>query len=229
MAIKAVLFDMGNTLVDSRSVSETMTIILRDKGHSINPDDLKKALILGHDKLEYHEQKGEYHNCSAEDFYTMWNHLILTELGIDDPEKLLARHIYNAWFEKLHIFLLPGAEELLRELKRRKIKIGIITNGFRDEVEEVFTGLPIKPDYFDIVVGCNTTGLAKPDPRPFQYALDKLGLLPEETIFVGDSYKKDYLGAKGVGMFPLLYLPDGEPPASDVKYIRALPEILKFL
>ena len=228
--IKAVLFDMGNTLVDSRSASETMVIILKGKGHIFSVEELKQAIIQVHDDLESKSSRKSYDGISAEDFYTRWNNKILEKLGITDQE--LGKYVFDKWFENLHIFLLPDVEGTLDELKQKNIKIGIITNGFRDEIDDVFTGLPIGPDYFDIVVGCNTTGIAKPHPEPFLHALAQLKIEPHEAIFVGDSYKKDYLGAEGVGMKPVLYLPRGELPAQaepDVFFIRDLKEILDLI
>ncbi len=237
--IKAVLFDMGNTLVDSRTTEGTFSRILRERGHDIPPDIIKKALASVLNEPAPDVEVGDRAGITSEDFYIKYNNDVIGQLGLEDlvpepdpgseQEPDLARYIYTRWFEVLHIFLLPNAEITLVELKARGMKIGIITNGFRDEVETVFEGLPIQPDDFDIVIGCNTTGFAKPNPAPFKLALQMLGLQPEEVMFVGDSYRNDYRGSAKAGMTPILYLPKGQPPDKDVAFVRDLKEILELV
>ena len=242
--IKAVLFDMGNTLVDSRTTEGTFSRILRERGHDVPPDIIKKALANVLNEPAPDVEVGDRAGISSEDFYIKYNNDVIDQLDLDNAEPDLdgqvpesepelepdlARHIYERWFEVLHIFLLPNVERTLVKLKARGIKTGIITNGFRDEVETVFTGLPIQPDDFDIVIGCNTTGFAKPNPAPFKLALQILGLQPEEVMFVGDSYRNDYLGSEKVGMRPILYLPKGKPSEKDAAFIRDMKEILDLV
>ena len=229
MVIKAVLFDMGNTLVDSRTTGETFRKILLEKGHDVPQEKMRDAFKKYSAEPAPDQEVGDRAGISTEDFYVKYNNDILKHLALVDPDPDLGKYIFDRWFQVLHIFLLPNAESTISRLKERGIKVGIVTNGFRDEVEEVFAGLAIRPEDFDLVVGCNTTGFAKPNPAPFKFAMEKLGFRPEEIIFVGDSHTNDYLGSQNVGMFPLLYLPKREPPADDVRYIRDLAEILTFL
>lgn len=230
MTFKAVLFDMGNTLVDSRTTEETFAKILAEKGYHVSIDDVRKVIRRYIDENAIKGDLEHYHGNSAEDFYIAYNDAIIKHLAIPNPEPGLGKYVYDRWFEVLHLFLLPNAESTINTLKEKGIKVGIVTNGFRDEVEIVFDGLAIQPDDFDIVVGCNTTGFAKPNPLPFEHAAKLLAIPIDEIIFVGDSYTNDYLGSKNVGMFPLLYLPgDGQPPNSEVRYIRNLAEILDYI
>lgn len=186
--IKAVLFDMGNTLVDSRTTEGTFSRILREKGYDIAPNIIKIALANVLNEPSPDVEVGDRAGISSEDFYIQYNQDIIDQLDLDDPEPGLAGYIFERWFVVLHIFLLPNVEKTIKELKAGGLKVGIITNGFRDEVETVFEGLPIQPEDFDIVIGCNTTGFAKPNPAPFKLALQILGLQSEEVMFVGDSY-----------------------------------------
>jgi HAD superfamily hydrolase (TIGR01549 family) len=58
--------------------------------------------------------------------------------------------------------------------------------------------------YFDVVVGVDSCGEAKPDKETFLYALKKLQLRSAETLFVGDSVERDYEGAKRAGLKTLI-------------------------
>ncbi len=227
--IKAVLFDMGNTLVDSRTTEGTFSRILREKGHDVPHDIIKNALDNVQNEPAPDVEVGDRVGISSEDFYIQYNNDVIEYLDLKNPEPDLGKFIYDRWFEVLHIYLLPNVERTVNELKARGIKTGIITNGFRDEVNRVFTGLPIQPDDFDLVIGCNTTGFAKPNPRPFKLALEMLGLQPEEVMFVGDSYRNDYQGSGKVGMRPVLYLPKGKPSEKGVVFVRDLKDLLDML
>lgn len=69
-------------------------------------------------------------------------------------------------------------------------------------------------DAFQVVVTSIEYGRPKPHPGIFQVALDALGTAPNEAVYIGDSYKADYLGAMGVGMHALLIDPDLESVAA---------------
>jgi putative hydrolase of the HAD superfamily len=55
-------------------------------------------------------------------------------------------------------------------------------------------------EYFDLVVTLDDTGKLKPHKMPFKAAVEKLGLSPEEILFVGDRPDRDIKGAQAVGM-----------------------------
>ena len=57
---------------------------------------------------------------------------------------------------------------------------------------------------FDIVVFSCDTGYLKPDPRIFSIALEKLNVLPNETVIVGDKIRTDILGGAILGMNSIL-------------------------
>jgi len=83
-------------------------------------------------------------------------------------------------------------------------------------------------DRFDVVVGMDTCGKAKPDKEIFLFALNKLGIHPEQALFVGDSVKNDYKGAEGAGMKPLIIDREGKAP-SNVDKIESLTALLSLL
>jgi len=63
-------------------------------------------------------------------------------------------------------------------------------------------------------------------PDIFKYALEKLNVKPEETVFVGDDVERDYKGATNVGMYALLVNRTGKQKQSGLKIIKNLKEIL---
>lgn len=94
---------------------------------------------------------------------------------------------------------LPGAVSLLDSL-RGKVRIGIITNGFTalQETRLQRTGMR---DYFDVLVISEQVGVAKPDARIFDYALDKMGIHDRSrAMMVGDTPESDILGGINAGL-----------------------------
>ncbi|MCO4164909.1 pyrimidine 5'-nucleotidase [Citrobacter youngae] len=94
---------------------------------------------------------------------------------------------------------LPGAVSLLNAI-RGKAKIGIITNGFTalQQIRLERTGLR---DYFDLLVISEQVGVAKPDPRIFDHALEQAGN-PDRSrvLMVGDTAESDILGGINAGL-----------------------------
>ncbi len=97
----------------------------------------------------------------------------------------------------------PGAVVLLRALRERGIKIGMITNGFAITHREKIAVLGIE-QYFDAILLSDEVGMVKPDPRIFLRACELLDSEPAETAMVGDRYDRDVTGAQEVGMFTVL-------------------------
>jgi YjjG family noncanonical pyrimidine nucleotidase len=95
---------------------------------------------------------------------------------------------------------LDGAYNLIKALKNKKVKLGIITNGFSDLqwVRLERTGLK---QYFDVVVVSEEVGVAKPNIGIFKHALNAMGNPdPSKVLMVGDTPETDILGGSAVGM-----------------------------
>lgn len=94
-------------------------------------------------------------------------------------------------------YVYPEAEEVLRELSKR-YRVGIIANqnlGSEERLEKL--GLL---RYIDLVIASAEEGVAKPDLRIFQIALDRANCKPEEAIMVGDRIDNDIVPANKIGM-----------------------------
>jgi len=197
--IKAVLFDLGNTLVYSNP-EETFQKILAEQGFTKPVREVRNAIIKGNREFDIDRHEG----LSANKFYTQWNLVQLKHLGLEGSEaRELAESINTQWwkFAKFHVY--PQVKGTLQRLKRTGLKLGLITGGFEEDIEMILpkTGLD---RFFDVKVGVNTTGKRKPHPKAFRYALKQLDVKPCEAIFVGDNFEADYLGAQKVGMMPVL-------------------------
>jgi HAD superfamily hydrolase (TIGR01549 family) len=100
---------------------------------------------------------------------------------------------------KKYIKLFPETLLILRELKKTNLHVGIISdidNDFQDFQFKVF-GIS---EIFDSITTSEEVQIYKPKEKIFQVALNKAGCRGEESIIIGDSYKKDIVGGKNMGM-----------------------------
>ena len=118
-----------------------------------------------------------------EDSYTMIT-------GDCDPDR---RARFRALFSEIAVerqrketVLYPGGTELLRGLKARGVKTAIVSTKRGDTIEIILERLGLA-DTVDLVVGSADVKRHKPDPEGLLYALDRLGVRPEDALFCGDT------------------------------------------
>ena len=103
----------------------------------------------------------------------------------------------------------PGLIRLLDRLKAEGFGLGVCTNKLEGLSVQLLEALKLSP-YFGAVVGPDTLGIAKPDPRPFREAVSRLGLIAPRALMVGDS-ETDILTARNAGV-PVIAVPFGYTP-----------------
>jgi len=116
----------------------------------------------------------------AEDFYQK-AHQILHEIEMKAAEKGS---------------LIPGTEATLRSLRKKEIKVGIITRNCEDAVRKVFPNID---EYCDVFVSRNSVKKVKPHPDHLTYVMESLKISGEESMMVGD-HIIDIQAGKRVGM-----------------------------
>jgi putative hydrolase of the HAD superfamily len=145
----------------------------------------------------------------------------------------------DQWFEALHrefgrperFRMFPEVRATLVELKERRIRVGLISN-WDKRLEDILDGTGLS-ELLDLVVISSLVGYAKPHERIFEIALEKEGLTPNQAVHVGDTYRDDIEGAKGVGIRPVLIrrsdgmsvLTGSTPPNLDCEVVESLSEL----
>lgn len=82
--------------------------------------------------------------------------------------------------------LFEGIEKTLKQLKKQKIQLGIVTSRTDQEMGIVLNNFDIE-QYFDTFITASKTKLHKPNPEPILKAIETLNLDPENVIYIGDS------------------------------------------
>lgn len=121
------------------------------------------------------------------------------------------------------------------EALRERYRLGIVSN-FYGNLEAVCHGAGLA-SLFAVLVDSHCVGTEKPDPAIFRVALESLRAMPETTVFVGDSLRRDREGARRTGMRFIWMVPQGvqaaeartsvEPPVEHA--VTDLHDLMKIL
>lgn len=115
---------------------------------------------------------------------------------------------------------VPGA---LAALRAQGLRLGVVSNA-NGRMPEKLVRLGLA-DAFDTIVDSGLEGVEKPDRRLFDIALTRMAVEASKTVFVGDLFHIDVVGARGAGLFPVLVDKAGLRPGVDVMRIRRLTEL----
>lgn len=217
LMIKAVIFDLDNTICNSTEVIE----------------DILKRIFIKH--LKY------FPNKNVDDLISI-NIKTFEEL-ISDPNVPLSAAIIRVWFEVFEqlqikpplkiilrlieyirseatkkVRLIEGTLELMDYLKSKDIKIGILTNGIFIDQANKLVKLKLD-DFVDYLVTADMCASDKPDPKIFKYLLNKMGISPEQVLMIGDDLVADIKGANDLGI-RTVYLKDGSLGNIDTGLIK---------
>ena len=223
MPLKAVLFDLGLTLTKTASFPEIYRRILARFGVKVSVDEVDRA----QKETESEFDTATYSAEVRKEFWTNYNTSILEKLDVKENTAFLAAQIDELWWECSHIQLYPDVEPTLSGLRAKGLKLGLVSNGFKQDLEYVLGKLDIKR-WFDVIVCIDSCNCAKPDKEIFLYALNKLGIEPCDALFVGDSVIHDYEGALGAGIKPVLIDREGKLPSVNDK-IASLTDLLTLV
>ncbi|WP_299557126.1 YjjG family noncanonical pyrimidine nucleotidase [Seonamhaeicola sp.] len=123
-------------------------------------------------------------------------------------------------------FLLDNAVEILNYLQLH-YSLHIITNGFEEVQHKKLTQSKIS-GFFKTVTNSEMVGVKKPNPKIFNYALEKAEAKVETSIMIGDSYEADILGAMNIGM-DVVFFNTNHNNKTSVKQVNNLIDLKKIL
>ncbi|KEK24603.1 HAD family hydrolase [Bacillus gaemokensis] len=186
--IRAALFDLDGTLLNRRQSLECFISDQYDRyaGHftSINKTEYCSCFM----ELDNNGYTGK-----DKVYSTLLKEYNITHLT---PEQLL--HDYVTKFSN-HCIPFPNMHELLQQLQKKNIKIGIITNGMTEFQMSNIRALQLHT-YTNTILVSEAEGIKKPNPAIFERALQRLNVPAEECIYVGDHPKNDVIGAENAGI-----------------------------
>jgi putative hydrolase of the HAD superfamily len=194
MKCKAVIFDLFGTLIDNFTVGQ-------------------------HDNAL--RQMASVLSAPSEDFVRLWYQTfndrclgvlktpqdnidyVCRQLGIAaDEDEIDEAALIRYHLTESSMVPLPGAIDTLTWLKSNYYKVGLITD-CSSEVPAIWTHTSLAP-YFDVTIFSCQVGLKKPNHRIYELAAEKLNVMPESCLYVGDGSSNELTGASAVGMRSVL-------------------------
>lgn len=191
----AVTFDLDDTLVGyRRSPAEVLAAAFEAAG--VDPLFPVGAYYDRFD--EFNDRTDSMAELRASCFAAL-----AAERGRDPALGRRVADAFAAVRDHRNVAWCPGAEPLLDALERAGVPIGVVTNGPRD-AQSAKVGAVGLGGRVDAVVYAGHDTSAKPDPEPFERALDAVDVAPERAVHVGDSRRTDVAGARAAGMGAVL-------------------------
>jgi putative hydrolase of the HAD superfamily len=206
MTVQAVIFDWGGTLTPWHTVDHDALWL------EVCAPHFSAELATAHAKA-IRAAEFELWRLAETEQQSATMELIFTRAGVSAPDALLDTY-YRVW--EPHTYTDPDAAPLLRQLRARGIKTGVLSNTMwpRSAHESVF-GRDGVLSLIDGAVYSSEIPWTKPHPEAFRAAMAAVGVSdPASCVFVGDRPYDDIFGAKRVGMRGVL-IPHSEVPSHD--------------
>lgn len=231
--VKGIIFDYGGTLdTGGDHWSEVIWKAWQEAGIAVDKAEFREAYVYAERELARVR-----HILPEHDFHDLlkikmqielqWlaEHNLLPAAEVDDKAARTSLLCYES--AKASV---GEAAKVLRSLAA-KYPLVLVSN-FYGNVETVLDDFGIR-DCFKSIIESAVVGVRKPDPRIFELGVKALGLKPEETLVVGDSYRKDIVPAESIGCQVLWLKGKGWTAEEDAQLhpniIAGLGEILSFL
>ncbi len=188
--IKAVIFDLDNTLVEfmamKRQAVDAAVHAMIDAGLNLPSEEVKSRI-----GAIYKERGIEFQNVFDQLLYDVFNKVNYKILSAGIISYRRAREA--ALVPYPHVYMT------LMELLKQGILLGVVSDAPAREAWLRLCYLNFH-HIFHSVVTFEDTGMRKPDPKPFHRALELLGVRPADALMVGDWAERDILGASKIGM-----------------------------
>lgn len=211
--VKAILFDLDNTLIDRQKAFKEMLYQTFSKYY--NDANYVETLVC--DMLSF-DENGKVERIKAFEKLIDKYHL----------KEFTALELNSNWSKESGnvVYLFDDVLATLKVLKK-KYKLAIVTNGNYSSQKRKLDNVNLY-DLLDYTLISDEIGIRKPDPKIFKYACEKLNLKENECLYVGDSYSRDVVGALNAGL-KAVYVSRNNQIHKDVKTIYQIKELLDIL
>jgi HAD superfamily hydrolase (TIGR01549 family) len=222
--LRAVLFDLDDTLFDHRICARTALTTLHEAYDALRSRPFAEVERLHASLLEELHVRVTSGQLPLEQARRERFRRLFAAVGVTPGDEVVAEaaETYRGGYMKIRR-PIAGAAALLAAVGQRS-QIGIVSNNLLEEQQGKLRQCGLDR-FIDELVVSEETGMSKPDSRIFQIALDRLGRRAEEVVMVGDSWAADVLGARAAGIRAIWFNPDCMPapePEAGVVELHAL-------
>lgn len=188
--IRAIVFDLDNTLTDFMKMKEASIEAaidgMIDAGFRIPREELRTRIDTLYRELGLESQR-------------VFDELLQREFGEVDPRILAAGIVGYRRARESALVTYPHVHLTLHELVKRGIRLGVVSDAPQLQVWLRLCYLQLH-HVFDAVVTFDDTGERKPSPAPFREVLRRLDTEPADSMMVGDWAERDMVGGRALGM-----------------------------
>ena len=213
----AILFDFGDTLLKLESFKLLPGIAQLTKGIASPIPDSRMDLIVH----EFDKRVLRTYSLGHQEFRLIDDiPLLLRDLGTEAIHTLEEYELL-IWQGMVTMSPIPDVRSTLSSLKNLGIKLGIVSNA-------IYTANILQHElkrfnlleFFDFTISSADVGIRKPHPEMFKLAHARLGLLPSQIWFVGDSWEFDMVGSFLYGFVPVWLNPCKLLPPNNLPYLE---------
>ncbi|MEX0753978.1 MAG: HAD-IA family hydrolase [Actinomycetota bacterium] len=226
MTYRAVFFDAGETLVHPHpSFPDLFASVLRSEGIEVSERQVHDNVHVIVDRFAAAAADNDLWTTTAGRSRAFWHSVyeaFLDQLGIPAANGLHDT-LYREFTDLSNYALFDDVVPILERLRPTGIVLGVISN-FEEWLERLLEMLGVA-GFFDVRVISGIEGVEKPDPAIFRLALERAGVRPEETVYVGDSPAFDVEPARELGMFPVLIDRRGRYPDAASARIASMADL----
>lgn len=199
-SLKWIFLDLDNTLWDFDANAEEALQVLFQRHH------LKvKSGYEAHEFTELYKSVNatfwkRYENGEIDKHHLRTERFVETFRQMGIPESEHPEDVWNEYLEICPIMtrMMPGAMEFL-EMASKNAKLAIITNGFEHTQNKKLSCSGIDK-YISFMVTSESFGVPKPNKEIFQFAAESANTTFEQSLYIGDTFDTDVLGALGAGL-----------------------------
>jgi len=188
--LRGIIFDLDNTLFDfiamKEKAVEAAAIAMIDAGLPLKTEEVRRRIF------------GVY-QIEGIEFQQVFDTMLRELMGQVDPRVLAAGIVAYRRVREAMLVPYPHTRATLVTLIRKGFKIAVVSDAPSIQAYLRLCYLQLT-DLFDTVVTFDDTGEAKPSPKPFNLALKRMRLKPEQVMMIGDWIERDLLGARQLGM-----------------------------
>jgi FMN phosphatase YigB (HAD superfamily) len=233
MVIRAIFYDLDGTLrMNVPNSWRAFTDFAIEFGLIINQEDCLRVARWEH---RYYAESPELlaDRVSFPDRSSFWFNFCFRQLVVLGASSQQVADLASKLHQRMTDVYRPadiipdGLLETLTTLKQQGYLLGVMSNrneSFSDYLSEL--GLA---EFFSLAVFAGEAGIYKPNPGVFQFLLEKAGVSAEESIYIGDNYYADIVGARAAGLSPILFDVNGLFDEPDFPVIQSHPQILQLL
>lgn len=230
-SIRTVFFDFDGTLVFHKPDSlDVISTFCADIGQPLSADAQRCGRRTRHEYFVDPVIRDRFDHFSPDEFQWYFNRHVLRAVGVQGDLDSLTDEV-TARFESVELtHHCPQAGcHTLATLRVRGYGLGLITN--RGNVERFYDLLDCLEmrAYFDLVLASGEVGVHKPEPGIFDAALERMGTTADESLYVGDNYWADVVGARRAGVTPVLFDPYHLFPEADCPVLERIECLLAWL